>query len=299
MKTILRFILLVFVTTIAFLGVSAILPYSGAFKAASANTDPSGIIYVLITDAWICMTIMYIVKHSRWKPSRLIPALMFSLFFIYSFMAQIETYFFSAAFKILTKKDIFLIMLANGVIIFTGVPLAVKLFGKGRRSDTGNRIRYLPSFSFSQMIIKLTVIGIIYMIIYFVFGYYVAWQVKDLRIFYSGHPDDYGFMSVLTNNFHQNPVIYPFQFLRGLLFGLFVLPLAVMFKDRPGVLLISLILVFLSLGVSLIIPNFLFPDTVRWAHFAEMISSMFVFAITVWLIYEKLKLNVFNKVRPA
>ncbi len=299
MKTVFRFVLLVIVTTIAFLVISSVLPYSEGFKAATRNGNPFALVYVLITIGWICLAITFIVKHSRWKASRLIPALMFSLFFVYSFMAQIETFFFSSAFHILTKTDIFLIMIANGVIIFAGVPLAVKLFGKERRAEIEKRDKNLPAFSFSELMIKLSLIGVSYMIIYFVFGYYVAWQVKDLRIFYSGHPEDNGFISTLANNFHQNPVIYPFQFVRGVLFGLFVLPLAGMFKERHGVLLISLILVFLSLGISLIIPNFLFPDTVRWAHFAEMISSMFVFAIIVWFVYEKLEFNEPNKLRPT
>ncbi len=299
MKTVFRFVLLVIVTTIAFLVVSSILPYSEGFKAATRNGNPFAIVYVLITVAWICLASTFIVKNSRWKASRLIPALMFSLFFVYSFMAQIETFFFSSAFQVLTKTDIFLIMIANGVIIFAGVPLTVILFRKERRTETDTRDKSLAAFSFSELIIKLSLIGFIYMIIYFGFGYYVAWQVKDLRIFYSGHPEDNGFISVLVNNFHQNPVIYPFQFVRGVLFGLFVLPLAGMFKGQPRVLLISLILVFLSLGISLIIPNFLFPDTVRWAHFAEMTSSMFVFAIIVWFVYEKLKFNVSNKLRST
>jgi len=204
-------------------------------------------------------------------------------------MAQIETFFFNSAFHNLTNPDIFFIMMANGVIIFAGVPLAVKLFGKRRKAPIENHYirESLSSFSFSQLIIKLGLIGICYLIVYFTFGYYVAWQIKDLRIFYSGNPGDNGFISVLADNFHQKPAIYPFQFIRGVLFGLFVLPLVSMFKERPRVLLLSLILVFLSPGISLVIPNFLFPDTVRWAHFREMISSMFVFAVIVWLIYKK------------
>ena len=254
---------MVILTTAAFLLVSSILPYSPDFKAAARNSNPFAIVYVLITIGWICLAITYIVKHSPWKASRLIPALIFSLFFVYSFMAQIETFFFSSAFHNLTRSDIFLIMIANGVIIFAGVPLAIKLFGKGRKEEIENDDKALQSFSFSELIIKLSIIGVSYMIVYFVFGYYVAWQVKDLRIFYSGHPDDNGFLSILGNNFHENPVIYPFQFVRGVLFGLFVLPLVNMFRTRPVVLLVSLILVFLSLGVSLVVPNFLFPDTVR------------------------------------
>jgi len=298
LKTIFKFVFLLIVTTIAFLVVSAILPYSGNFKAATKNSNPFAIVYVLLSVGWICGTITYVVTHSGWRASRLIPALIISLFFVYSFMAQIETFFFRSAFGILTATDIFLIMVANGVSILAGVPLAVKLFGKGRREEVEKYPNNLPVLSFSKLIIKLVLIGISYMIIYFVFGYYVAWQVKDLRIFYSGNPADNGFVSVLANNFHEMPVIYPFQFVRGVLFGLFVLPLVLMFKHRPGVLLITLILVFLSLGISLIIPNFLFPDTVRWAHFAEMTSSMFVFAIIVWFVYEKLEWNVSNKLQP-
>ncbi len=289
MKTIFKFLFLVIVTTLVFLVVSSLLPYSRGFKEATKQDNPLSIIYVLLTVAWICLAITFIVKHSHWNSPRLIVALIFSLFFVYSFMAQIETFFFNSAFHNLTNPDIFFIMIANGVIIFAGVPLAVKLFGKRRKAPIENHdIREsLSSFSFSQLIIKLALIGICYLIVYFAFGYYVAWQIKDLRIFYSGNPDDNGFISVLTDNFHQKPAIYPFQFLRGVLFGLFVLPLVSMFKERPRVLLISLILVFLSLGISLVIPNFLFPDTVRWAHFREMISSMFVFAVIVWLIYKK------------
>lgn len=299
LKTIYKYILLVVITTIIFIMVSSLLPYSEGFKASARSGNPSAIVYVLITVGWVCLAITFIIKHSPWKAPRLSASLIFSLFFVYSFMAQIETYFFRSAFRILTNKDIFLIMISNGVIVFSGVPLGVKLFGKNQRSESVNPAKNLLTFSFPELMIKLSLIGVGYMIIYFVFGYYVAWQVKDLRVFYSGHPEDNGFISVLANNFHRNPVIYPFQWVRGILFGFFVLPLVLMFKERPRVLLISLILVFLSLGISLIIPNFLFPDTVRWAHFAEMGTSMIVFAIIVWFVYEKLDFNVSTKLRPT
>ncbi len=289
MKNILKFALLVIVTAIAFLVVSSILPYSQGFKTGTKTSDPFALVYVLLSIAWTCFAITFIVKHSPWSASRLMPVLIISLFFVYSFMAQVETFFFSSAFKILTYRDIFLIMLGNGTIIFAGVPLSIKLFGNKKEKPVQNTAKNLQIIN--ELIIKLSIIGLIYVVVYFVFGYFVAWQAKDLRVFYSGHPEDNGFLASLVNNFHENPVIFPFQFVRGVLFSLFVLPLVNMFKGQSGVLLISLILVFLSLGMGLIIPNFLFPDTVRWAHFREMISSMFVFAIIVWFVYDKLNLS--------
>ncbi|MGC3945708.1 MAG: hypothetical protein QM762_14505, partial [Chryseolinea sp.] len=116
----------------------------------------------------------------------------------------------------------------------------------------------------------------------------VAWKVSDLRVFYSGQATDNGFIGGLIANVDERPTIFPFQFLRGVLFGLFVLPLMHMFSDQPRTLLISLVLVFSSVGIMLIIPNVLFPDNVRWAHFRELMSSMIIFAVVIWWVYQRL-----------
>jgi hypothetical protein len=122
------------------------------------------------------------------------------------------------------------------------------------------------------------------------FGYFVAWQSEDLRFFYSGNRTDQGFIASLITNYQENPGIYPFQFLRGVLFALSVLPLVSMFQGKSKTLLMSLMLVMATTAMGLIIPNFLFPDAVRWAHFREMISSMLVFAVVIWFVYDKLSL---------
>ncbi|MDD2548763.1 MAG: hypothetical protein PHD00_01570 [Bacteroidales bacterium] len=60
-----------------------------------------------------------------------------------------------------------------------------------------------------------------------------------------------------------------------------------MFNAKSKELLVSLILVYLSTSIVLIIPNFLFPDVVRWAHFIEMMSSMTLFAVITWWVWRK------------
>jgi hypothetical protein len=290
MKNILKFLLLVVATTIAASIAAALLPYSDSFKAANKDPDPSILLFVLLTHAWTCMVIVYVARHSRWEKTKLFLGLTGMLFFVYAFMMQIETFFFSGAFPALTNTDIVLITIANGISFFVAVPLGIKLFGK--RQDGGDpSLIWMPGTK--ELTIKLSLIGIIYVIVYFVFGYFVAWQTEELRIFYSGQPDDFGFIGGLVNNYHERPAIYPFQFMRGVLFGLFAMPLVSMFRGQSRQLLISLVMVYTGTGLALIIPNFLFPDAVRWAHFREMISSMFFFSIMVWLIYDKL--NWFKK----
>ena len=50
---------------------------------------------------------------------------------------------------------------------------------------------------------------------------------------------------------------------------------------------ISLCLVYLCTAIQLIVPNFLFPDAVRWAHFLEMFSSMLLFGISTSVLLWK------------
>lgn len=301
MKAMLKFLLLVLLTTIVFSVVSALMPYSPSFKAAGQKADPSVILFVLITVAWICFTIIYIVQRARWPGKRLGIIVTLMLFLVLSFMTQIETMFFGDAFKILTTMDIVLIMMANGIIVITATPLAIKWFRNNSADmhSVGRDVSFQPAdiLRTPGLISRLALTGLAYVIIYFVFGYFVAWQEADLRVFYTGHNADNGFLDSLITNFRERPVIYPFQFIRGVLFGLFVLPLLQMFPDRPVTLLISLLLVFSSVAISLIIPNVLFPDSVRWAHFREMMSSMTVFAVLIWWIYTRDRVRMIQSVQ--
>jgi len=123
-------------------------------------------------------------------------------------------------------------------------------------------------------------------VIYFLFGYFIAWQFEELRVFYSGTAENAGFIGQLMNNFHDNVIIYPFQFIRGILFVLGVLPLLYMLQRKKSVFITGISLVYLCTAVVLIIPNILFPDAVRWAHFIEMFFSMLLFGvITGYILY--------------
>jgi uncharacterized membrane protein YozB (DUF420 family) len=289
-KDLARLFLLVITTTIGFIAVSALLPFSQGFKAANSNAEPGALLYVLLVNTSICLTIMYIARHSPWHKAKLMAGLTLTLFFVYSFMMQIETYFFAFAFPALTDFDVFLIALANGIPIFIGVPLGIRMFARAREKTVEQDDLVSPS-TVGVWFSKILLIGFIYVIIYFVFGYFVAWQSEDLRLFYSGNRTDEGFIASLITNYQDNPGIYPFQFLRGVLFALSVLPLVSMFKGKSTTLLISLMMVMATTAMGLIIPNFLFPDAVRWAHFREMISSMLVFAVVIWFVYDKLVLT--------
>lgn len=292
-KGIFKFLLLVLLTTICFILVSAFLPYSEEFKNLNKDAGAGGLPGLLLNFVWLCGAILFVIRNSTWRGLKLISGVIAVFFCVNTAMTQIETLFFADAFPVLTKRDIFLITVANGVPIFAAVPLSMWLF----RSGSAERIlEYNKGFPrIGTLFPGLLLIGLIYLIIYFVFGYFVAWQEESLRVFYGGTSDIEGFLNNLVANFRRNPWIFPFQFFRGVLFGLIVLPLMAMLKDKPSIKLTGLVLVMLSAGIALIIPNPLFPDTVRWAHFREMMSSMFLFAVVLWLVYERIMYAGINK----
>jgi len=199
-------------------------------------------------------------------------------------MTQIETLFFGSAFPVLTKLDILLIMIASLIPLLAIIPMIMKFFISKTEYSKENIEINKQSLNIKNILLKLGVIGGIYLVVYMFFGYFIAWQFEELRIFYSGTAEKLGFFGQLINNFKTNPIIYPFQIIRGILFALFILPLVKMINKNRKIFITSICLVYLSTAVMLVIPNVLFPDIVRYGHLIEMFISMLLFGIIVGII---------------
>lgn len=267
--------------TIIFIIESAILPYSESFKEASQEGNPLSIVFLLIVNIWFTISVFYIGKNSLWKKKRVIWSLIFVYLTVYSFMTQIETLFFRDAFEILTPSDVWLIMVTNILPLLVIIPLTLGIVPENSYR-TGLKIKV----TLSKLLFKIVLLAVVYLFIYFLFGYFVAWQFADLREFYSGSTEKQAFIPHMISNF-RNTSIVSFQFLRGALFSIFILPIIFMLHNKSKELLVSLLLIYLSTAIILVIPNFLFPDSVRWAHFIEMTSSMTLFSVITWLVWRK------------
>lgn len=259
----------------------AFIPFSESFREATQNSSLFDLVYLFFVHFWITATVFYIGKKSDWNKKWLIFSLLFVYMAIYSFMTQLEVVFFNDTFKILSKLDGWLIMLGNFIPLIIIVPFTLKI-AKKSFSGTKPKIVVKPNTVLS----KVALLGVIYLFIYFLFGYFVAWQFSDLREFYSGTPEKESFIRVMAGNI-QNWHIIPFQFFRGVLFATFILPVVLMFRNKRKELLVSMILIYATTAIVLIIPNCLFPDTVRWAHFIEMSGSMTFFSVISWLVWQK------------
>ena len=269
-KTLLKLLLSAIVYTIVFSAANALLPFSQGFKELNVSENPLNLLFLLLNAVWICFTMYFIIRHTNVGGKKLFAGLLFVMFFVQCFMTQIETLFFIDRFTALTRLDVVLIMFAGLFPLLAAVPLLLLFFGK--KDVVVEKIQ----INIKSIMLKLGIIGIIYLCVYMLFGYFVAWQFEELRIFYSGSAEKLNFWEQVLGN---SPAMFLFQIARGILFGIFVLPLIHMVNKNKAVFIISVCLVYLCTAVVLIIPNVLFPDMVRFGHLIEMTSSMLLFGI--------------------
>jgi len=273
-KTFFKLLLATVLFTILSVLANALLPFSQGFKELGSSGNPMALLFLLISSAWTCISMFYIIKHTDCSGVKLFLNLLLVFFFIQYFMTQIETLFFGHAFTAISKLDIILIMLA-GLIPLLGVTALLAKFFQNK-----NAVYEKVKINIKEIILKLCIIGVIYLCVYMFFGYFVAWQFEELRTFYSGSPEKLSFWGQIANNIKTNPVIIPFQILRGILFAAAIIPIRLMINKKLT-FLISVCLIYLCTAIVLIIPNALFPDMVRIAHLIEMTSSMLLFGIIV------------------
>jgi hypothetical protein len=270
LATVLHFVL--------FILANVLLPFSQGFKelGSSGSGNQTALLFMLISSAWTCFTIYFIIKNTSYSGKKLFMKILCTIFFVQYFMTQIETWFFGGAFTILSKADIILIMFAGLFPLLGTVSLLVKIF-----QNKNTAVYEKDKINIKEIILKLGIAGIIYLCIYMVFGYFVAWQFEELRLFYTGTTEKLGFLDQMVNNIKTNAVIFPFQIMRGIFFGMAIIPIKIMVNKNKTVFITAVCLIYLCTAIVLIIPNGLFPDNVRIGHLIEMFSSMLLFGIIV------------------
>ena len=115
--------------------------------------------------------VAYVLSRSRWTGFKLIITLAWVLFGVTTLMSQIETFVF-----IRTLPPGFLPRLVLAGAVFSAIfsALAVILFGKLRSKDTEVKTHWWTQLSAREWIVRLAIIAVAYVILYFTFGYYIA-----------------------------------------------------------------------------------------------------------------------------
>jgi hypothetical protein len=219
------------------------------------------------------LVLALVILRSNWNGWRLMLATSVSYYGVQTVMAQIESAYFGPALGISAAmiKGLFMQSLPI-VLIF--IPLAVLILGKGRGKDAdptaAQRLR-MPTLQWAW---KLAVIAVVYVVLYFLFGYFVAWSNPNLSAMYGNGANKQIF---------DLGRLFTLQLGRGILWALFTLPLIRMTKGSPWqIAIIAGLLLALPMNITHVIPNPIMPDpSVRLSHFIETATSNFIFGIVI------------------
>ena len=288
LKWIIRFILLYVLFLVCFIAgsmaVAGVMP-ENALSEPGLVSPTSGLLLIALANV---LVIAALILTSRWGGWKLAIGLALAYYGAVTFLMQIETWYFLSSITVGPRllPRLFLMGIPTA---FLFIPLAVWILGRGRAPTAGSPdpAAVMPA---PQWIWKLALLAVGYLMLYWVAGYFIAWQNPELRAFYGEPGDAQPFFVHTANTFRDDPLLFPFQMVRGLLWVLCALPIIRGSAVNPWwtALLVGL-LFSLPQNVGHVLANPLMPDaSIRLSHMVETASSTFLFGtIVVWLLHRE------------
>ena len=248
----------------------------------------SGSAAMLLNGAVNATILVWAARRSSLKGFALAGALFVFSYLAQIFQTQIETSYFLSAFPSLQGTFEVYRLFLRGAITSAIFVLAVTLFSGG----FSRKPRAAANFTVhAKQFVKVGAwLGAVYVVLYLLFGYYVAWQSQELRVFYGGPAELNSFADQILNTLMSKPEIPFFQYARGILWIVCLIPL---FKGFTGGRVELLILSGLALALlptmQLAFPNPLMPAGISLSHFWETSLSTGLFgALCAWFVPTKL-----------
>lgn len=278
-------------TAIRFLAATVV--YFGSFvvfSAALLSTAPQqpapqeggATLLTLLVVCLINTTVWtYVILRSRWTGWKLILTVFFVFYGVGTVMPQIETAYFIRG---LPPGMLPRLFLAGMIIAGVFASLAVLIFGKSKSQAEETSGHSRMKMSVGAWVAKLSLIAIVYIILYFTFGYFIAWRNPAVRAYYGGI-DPGSFITHISSLLRTEPMLFLLQAARALLWTALAIPVIKMMKGEwweSGLAVALLFGVFMN--SLLLLPNPLMPAEVRMAHLVETATSNFLFGWLVVLI---------------
>ena len=251
-------------------------------RTASAE-EQAGAFGTLLAVCFIQSAILsHIILRSRWAGWKLFAAIAVVFYGVSTLMPQMESAVFIKRLPAGTLPRLFLM---GAIIAVPFSALAVLVLGKRKHRDVASERTERLVMPINEWVWKLALIALVYVILYFTFGYFIAWRVPAVREYYGGG-DAGGFFNNMRSVLRDTPGLIPFQALRGLLWALLALPIVRMMRGRWQETALALGLLFgVLMTAPLLLPNPFMPEAVRLTHLIETASSTFIFGFFAgWLL---------------
>jgi hypothetical protein len=264
---------------------SMILPVA---KTILDAVPPSGFLSppmaFLFNGAVNALILVWAARRSTFKGLAMWMQLLALSFGAQVFMAQIEAAYFISAFPLLHGNFELYGIVLRGLVTSALFTLLVTWMVGGFSIRT--RTQALYSVTTDNAVKAGSWLAVIYVALYILFGYFVAWQSQEVRLFYRGPLELNSFFAQMGQTFMDRPEFPVFQYFRGFLWMLCLIPLFMGFSGRRVELVV---LSALALGLlptaALAFANPLMPATVSAYHFVETSISTGIFgALCAWFV---------------
>lgn len=278
-----RLVALSVVYFISFALVSAVL-LSSPSEPPTADQGGGAIEALLAISVLNSAVLTYVILRSRWAGWKLILTIFLVLYGVTTVMPQIETAFFVTRLPagMLTR-----LFLAGAIIALIVSTLAVLLLGKRKSTEEPSAGYSRLKMSVGEWTGKLLVIAVAYVLIYFSFGYFIAWKSPAVRAYYGGS-DPGSFLAQMRSVVRQTPLLIPLQVLRAMLWVAIAVPVIRMMKGHWWEAALAVALLFaVVMNTQLLLPNPLMPREVRMVHLIETATSNFLFGLLTVLVLHR------------
>lgn len=276
LKTVIQLLALALVYFVCFVVVSGAL-----LSTTTEQPSPSGagaaLAAILVVSLIQAAVWTYVIRRSRWNGWKLILTVFFVTYGVATLMPQIETAYFVTG---LPPGMLPRLFIAGLIIAAVFAPLAVLILGKIRSHSNGSSAESRLTMPASAWLVRLALIAVAYVVIYFTFGYFVAWKNEAVVAYYGGN-DPGSFITHMRNTFRSEPMLFLLQVGRALLWTAIAIPVIRMMKGQWWEAGLAVALLFAMTSAQLLIPNPLMPAEVRMAHLVETVTSNFLFG---WLV---------------
>jgi hypothetical protein len=255
-------------------------------SATGFLSSPAAFLFNAITNAVI---LVWAARRSSFKGLAMVAQLLTLSFGTQVFMTQIETGYFLSAFPLLHDNFQLYNLIWRGFLtslLFSAlVTLICGGFSRKPRPQTNFTVT-------ANNTVKHGVwLALVYLILYMLAGYFIAWQVRELRLFYGGPVEVNGFFQQWGITAMAKPEFPVFQYFRGILWILCLVPLFMGFSGkRVELIALSALALALLPTAQLAFANPLMPAAVSQGHFWEVAISTGIFgALCAWFIPSEIR----------
>lgn len=228
--------------------------------------------------------LVWAARHSSFKGLAMVGQLFVLSFGAQVFMTQIETGYFLSAFPLLTGNFQLYNLIWRGLLTSLFFSALVTWMCGGFSKKPRPQAQF--SVTANEAVRQGSWLAVVYVVLYMLFGYFVAWQVRELRLFYGGPAELNGFFEQWANTLMMKPELPIFQYFRGVLWILCLIPLFMGFSGKQiELIVLSTLALALLPTAQLAFANPLMPAAVSLGHFWEVSISTGIFgALCAWFI---------------